>query len=240
MTCEECRFYIADGNAVGEKAAIEHMERCGECRRVAYALEELGRCLRAVRDGAPELPASLDTAVMESYHREMEHVTAPSRRSVAMRFAWAAMAAGLVLGAVLLVAHRKPQPVLDPIVQKAPAEVPVATAHQNVALSTPLQAKPATAHVRVAHLRVAHLRVTHRRPVETPAALTATESPANGFQDLMYCDALSCGGAMQVIRIQVPVTAMERMPSLRTSNGFVQADVVVGSDGVARAIRVVR
>jgi hypothetical protein len=69
--------------------------------------------------------------------------------------------------------------------------------------------------------------------------MAQTEPPTSGFQSLMYCDPISCGGPMEMIRIQIPVSVVTRVPAPRPSNGFVQADVVVGSDGVARAIRIV-
>lgn len=60
-----------------------------------------------------------------------------------------------------------------------------------------------------------------------------------GFQSLMYCDQLSCAGAMDVIRVQLasPVLGVSSV-SPKASN-FVSADVLVGSDGIARGIRVV-
>jgi hypothetical protein len=54
----------------------------------------------------------------------------------------------------------------------------------------------------------------------------------------MYCDQLSCSGAMEVIRMNLPASALGMQSPLRTSN-LVAADVVVGPDGVARAIRIV-
>ncbi len=66
--------------------------------------------------------------------------------------------------------------------------------------------------------------------------------PANstwpGYSNLMYCDPVVCSGPMHVVHIKVPVG--EAKPSLDkpVGNGFVNAEVVVGADGVARAIRV--
>jgi hypothetical protein len=80
-----------------------------------------------------------------------------------------------------------------------------------------------------------HAVVAVKRPHPAQLALT----PVSGFQSLMYCDPLSCPGAMDVIRIQIPVSAVNRLPASRPANGYVQADVVVGSDGFARAIRIV-
>jgi len=56
----------------------------------------------------------------------------------------------------------------------------------------------------------------------------------------MYCDALSCGGAMQLIRVQLPSSAAAFEPAAATPYGTIYADVLVGSDGIARGIRVVQ
>lgn len=59
-----------------------------------------------------------------------------------------------------------------------------------------------------------------------------------GYSDLMYCDPVVCSGPMQVVRIKVPVGQGKPGAGKIGSNSFVNAEVVVGPDGVARAIRV--
>jgi len=54
----------------------------------------------------------------------------------------------------------------------------------------------------------------------------------------MYCDTLSCPEAMDVIRVQLPSTAMPRQVSgFIQSSKSVTADVLIGPDGIARGIR---
>jgi hypothetical protein len=52
-----------------------------------------------------------------------------------------------------------------------------------------------------------------------------------GYTDLMLCDPLSCSGDAQVVRMEVPAQG--------SSEQTVLADVVVGDDGLVRAIRIV-
>ncbi len=70
----------------------------------------------------------------------------------------------------------------------------------------------------------------------------STAQPASstwpGYSNLMYCDPVVCSGPMQVVHIKVPVGQAKPSPGQRVGNGFVNAEVVVGPDGVARAIRV--
>jgi hypothetical protein len=54
----------------------------------------------------------------------------------------------------------------------------------------------------------------------------------------MYCDALSCPEAMDLIRVQVPTAAMPgQVSGFIDPSGSVTADVLVGADGIARGIR---
>jgi hypothetical protein len=58
-----------------------------------------------------------------------------------------------------------------------------------------------------------------------------------GYSNLMYCDPMVCSGPMQVVHIKVPVGQVKPNLGQSGGNGFVSADVVIGPDGVARAIR---
>ena len=58
-----------------------------------------------------------------------------------------------------------------------------------------------------------------------------------GYSNLMYCDPVVCSGPMQVVHIKVPVDQVKPNVGQSVGNSFVNADVVVGPDGVARAIR---
>lgn len=59
-----------------------------------------------------------------------------------------------------------------------------------------------------------------------------------GYSNLMYCDPMVCSGPMQVVHIKVPIGQVKPNLGQTVGNGFVNAEVVVGPDGVARAIRV--
>jgi hypothetical protein len=73
------------------------------------------------------------------------------------------------------------------------------------------------------------------------AAQNAAQSASStwpGYSNLMYCDPVVCSGPMQVVHIKVPVDQVKPNVGQSVGNSFVNADVVVGPDGVARAIRV--
>lgn len=72
------------------------------------------------------------------------------------------------------------------------------------------------------------------------AQVKTTQSASDtwpGYSNLMYCDPVVCSGPMQVIHIKVPVGEVKPSLGQSVGNAFVNAEVVVGPDGVARAIR---
>jgi hypothetical protein len=79
------------------------------------------------------------------------------------------------------------------------------------------------------------------RLASTGAANSVAQSASStwpGYSNLMYCDPVVCSGPMQVVHIKVPVGQVKPNLGQTVGNSFVNAEVVVGPDGVARAIRV--
>jgi len=79
------------------------------------------------------------------------------------------------------------------------------------------------------------------RLASTGAANSVAQSASStwpGYSNLMYCDPVVCSGPMQVVHIKVPVGQVKPNLGQTERNAFVNAEVVVGPDGVARAIRV--
>lgn len=88
---------------------------------------------------------------------------------------------------------------------------------------------------------VAKVGNPQRRPERKPAGRLDAELNASArFDSLLYCDRLSCGEPMQVIRLQVPVANVGRAYQSLARNGFMTAELVVGSDGVTRAVRIAK
>jgi len=72
----------------------------------------------------------------------------------------------------------------------------------------------------------------------TASVAQSASSTWPGYSNLMYCDPVVCSGPMQVVHIKVPVGQVKPNLGQTLGNAFVNAEVVVGPDGVARAIRV--
>ena len=236
MTCHELRLYFEDPLRMdaGLPCEAEHLAHCSECARFVEARHELGARLRLVRDSAPEPSAALQTAVLANYRRRIT-VDPPFVRSRTRRFTavcWAtAAAAVLALTAVLL---------LHPARRLETSNLKIETAQ-------PPMAQPGTSEKganRVSWKDAASSPKTRPRSARQPRRappVAPTKSPAfKDFRGLMYCDALSCGGAMQLIRVQLRSWAAAFEPAAATAEGAIYADVLVGSDGIARGIHVVQ
>jgi hypothetical protein len=68
-------------------------------------------------------------------------------------------------------------------------------------------------------------------------SIDKTSIDKQGFVALMLCDPLICSGDEQVIRMELPTTGGTSVDG--TVNQTVIADVVIGDDGLVRAMRIV-
>jgi hypothetical protein len=244
MTCKEIRAHFqgdhfAAINPLCKSAAfLEHVVKCGECSRLIEEQTELATCLLLLREGAPAMPASLDTSVLVNYRsyisqrpRSTTALPGASRTGLLGAFRWAAAVAFAVVaaGAVLLFisAQRSSVDRVSTKGRSVMAPLPLARANSQSAALEPVRKKPNSIVKSAKH-------ATPTIPVALPENWSSS-----GFQALMYCDQLSCPGAMDVIRVQLPSAAVAFGPTSSKASDFVYADVLVGPDGIARGIRVV-
>jgi len=242
MTCQELRSYYedrvrADTPSGADSAEIAaHVVACADCGRFVEAQREMETSLRLVRESAPPPSAALDATVLANYRRQAEEwrgsisaTPARGQRSFAVLRWSAGLAAVVLVAAILSFIGRKTGPTTAqlPAAPLAAVSQPTDRGHRdgNLSQATTRKAPHATAH-----------RVSSRHPVRS-AATVVNPLPV-GFRGLMYCDELSCSGAMEMIRVQLPSSAAFTSASTRT-NGIVLADVLVGPDGIARGIRIV-
>lgn len=228
MTCQELRLYFEDPQRRDAKLRdeAEHLVHCPECARFVEAQRELGAGLHLVRESLPQFPAGLDDAVLANYRNQVAERKAPVPSPFRGRFAvlcWSAAGAALVLVFVGLLWHSRKTVVTA---QPQSAQATAAPAVASTVASAPPQTKPKAAR-----------RI--RRPLTAPRVTSLAGPLPPGFRSLMYCDVLSCGGTMEVIRVQLPPSAVTFAPVSGSGGGSVFADVLVGPDGIARAIRVV-
>ena len=251
MTCEELRSHFEENRESDietDRAATEHFSVCADCSRFAEERRVLARNLTSVRQSVGQVPESLDAAVIARYRHfvaEREQMLPSSR--VRFRLSGRAWAWGAAVAAVLAVtafwvfsakhtdttAKTPTSTVMVPVAQVVTPNPVVHSPGRDVASN--VSTKRAVKHHAVTATKTAQSRSADH-PTSEPVRVA--RSLPEGFRSLMYCDELSCPEAMDIIRVQLPASAMPRqLPGLVRTGGSVTADVLVGSDGIARGIR---
>lgn len=241
MTCEELRTHF-EKNALPAEAEFwtdsrvaAHIASCAECSKFVEERQSVGKSLHLLRESVGPVPASLDAAVLANYRHFMTGRQATSKPQVQkarvplfLRLG-AVAALLLIASAIAWYSARKPIKTIaaPPPVQPSPTTV--------AALPDTPTGQP---QIRPAHRLVAPAR-KHSAPSNVHPAERTVASMPDYFRSLMYCDELSCDGAMGMIRVQLPASTLARPTSaFRPANGLVNADVIIGPDGIARGIRI--
>ena len=183
----------------------------------------------AEEDQSKEAPERLEPALLQAFRRQASTSPAPARRPRwAFGFGLASVAAAILIVAAVApgMLRRRPPPRRDTsIVARQPLPVPpVQTAQPSDPPSRPTHRKVSTAPAR-------------------QAAARAQKEVATEFLPLTYGDNLIPLEGGQVVRIRLPRSALTSfgLPVNEERAGeHIKADVLLGQDGVARAIRFVR
>jgi hypothetical protein len=145
----------------------------------------------------------------------------------------AAIVVGLLLGIRLVQRNSKPAPVQS---QTSPAINNPALTKQVEAAQSESHNPPPVTTKRVATVpnreRIAHAGAKASL-TQHPSAAQVAQVDEDGYVPLMFCDPLSCAADSQVVRMELPPN-----PASQSSQPQM-ADVVVGYDGVVRAVRIV-
>lgn len=231
---------LTDPVAVRDEQLAAHLRDCGECASWYEQRETLAAAIAALRNSTAEVEAGphVEAAVLRAFRRSSGGTVSeqPTRRwfafSLGSFFApagYAAVAAILALALGLGVwfwqraEHRsQPSAFQHQTEPSSPSQTaqPVQTADSS--------AKGATEEQQSA-------RSSKSKNGTAPAASSASLAQlaqAQGYIPLMFCDPLSCSGDEQVVRMEIPASAVDSEPQL--------ADVVIGDDGLVRAIRIVQ
>lgn len=233
MTCQELRRYFEDLSCLDEKSGAEadHLALCPACASFVETRQKLAAGLQAIRESTPQCPGTVDSAVLAHYRRRVANSQlSANSNSRGFRFAWvassAAAAALLVVVALYFVGGRA----------KDTATIRPQAAGRASLTSQPLATNKSENLARLSKPTGSHA-VRHRHA--SPTIPAVVEPPLPTFQSLMYCDELSCGGPMQLIRVRLPAPGTAFTPSSAAASGQILADVLVGPEGVARGIRIV-
>jgi len=215
-----------------------------------------GALLRVFRQGTPVANVSTTTAKLavvagtrtSAGVTERKSLVAPHSTPFALRLsrffevgAYAAVAAALLIALFLSVHLLRRGHDSPPIESKSlpAANVPVSSPAANLEEERASAAQVAPKRRYLGTSRAATLKPAHRQVIAPLAGnVTADEAQADadaGYVALMFCDPLSCASETQVVRMELPPSGGGASPGGQPQT----ADLVVGYDGVVRAVRFV-
>jgi hypothetical protein len=223
--------------------ALAHASDCVGCaeyleaeRRLALKLGFLSQALHGHE--APErLESALLTAFRERSEASVPQHSGPRFWAHQKFWAWGATAAALAAMIALAMgiqSRRSSQPRTS-----AAAITSSTTAQESSATSKAVATPDDTSEARpaISSLRRNRTATPRIRAVRTEGTTIADNS---GFVPLVYCDQLNCSTPGEIVRVEIPASSLPMMGLVNDNRtGPVRADVVVGEDGIARAIRLV-
>jgi len=235
-----------------DPAMLAHARECAACGRWVESQCRLASAMEALRASTAQCEASpkVEQAVLRAF-RAQEFVPAlPAAPDRAAPVVWklsrvfeigayAAVAAALImavfLGSRLL---RDRQTTLKPAQVRA-ASIPQHGGSFTAAIGaespTPSEAASPERAARPPRAKTDNVTVQESPQMTGQAVVTARDN--EGYMALMLCDPLICSGDEQVIRMELPVAAAVSVEGSATQP--VLADVVIGDDGLVRAMRIV-
>lgn len=265
MTCREFKhdaasLHLWELARTGDAEILGHADQCEACgswlqkqRKLAVSMQTL-QARTAGLEAGPDVERALLRVFRQDTLQSADHALSgvkersgsyrpavtPLSTPMALRLsrffevgAYVALAAALLVGVFLSIRllqhHSSPSAVES---QNVPAGVePVAN-----------QATPAPrviAEAPVARREVRPVTVARRRVHTSAVPENSVSSAVDDSQELaeaaytplMFCDPLSCAAETQVVRVELPPSGDSSQPQM--------ADLVVGYDGVVRAVRMV-
>lgn len=221
IACRACSALLA-----GERAVNEDLRLYAEATEQASASPRLKQSLRAAFD-ARHLAFAAGAPVIE-------FPTARPRRWARWTLAAAAGLIALLAVGVLLSARREGS--------VAPA-TPVAMETPAVAATPSPTAVDAPAHPQTdSQIAAAPRRRTARASRSSRAALMSSSEETTAFIPLTYLGGASPSDGGLIVRVEVPRTTLLSLGlplNLDRREELIKADLLVGDDGIARAIRLV-
>jgi hypothetical protein len=240
MSCQTLKEAIVEKARGGDlrpgtAAAVDsHVEHCASCSALLAREVQLSDGLRALAaSGASQMPSeALEQRMMASF---AEHL---SKRSIAghgARYRWMPAAAALILTTGAIAWWRPSNPALDDARRDKPSTTAVSNRSPAAAGTPAPEANPAA---RIADgTRNAGPAATAGRRPERPKPIRP-----EGFVALPAAAGLPDFESGEIVRVEIPLTSLpaygiEILPDARSSP--VEADLLLGQDGQARAIRLV-
>jgi hypothetical protein len=268
MNCERFQSVASDlarndiVEASERMSAIAHIDECDRCGQTWADERALSEGLRAMaaQMKSLEAPANLEEKLRAAFRNRTSALPiqfAPSRR----RYWVSAAAAALLIVFGLLVWRAHVSSLAQPpneaksnggaafpqSPKPAPSPVVAASGDQSQNDSLLSKREPPSPKVAKAHRAGRRDAALAKRPTAAAANAVAANTPTKevttDFVALGYGSAMDLQDGGQLVRVELPRSALARfgLPmNMDRADERVKADVLVGADGLARAIRFVK
>ena len=226
--------------------AMAHSNGCDDCAARLRDEEMLTRGLQSLASKMEPLEASraVEAKLMEAFRARQVVVPITRRKSNASY--WLAAIAAMLLIAISIVAfrwsNRQGNEPREAVKREEPQQQPKRDVNDKSKDQLARDIDKSD-DVDVLPQRSKPKRVRHVRPDSSQVANHATKEIATDFIPLSYMSATSFQDGGQIIRVQLPRSALANfgLPvNMDRYNEKVKADVLYGVDGTARAIRFVQ
>ena len=238
-----------------DKQMSAHAGECAVCGKWLESQRLLDSALQAlhVRTALREASPKVEQAVLQAFRRHgfkpTEAVAPESAAPAAWKLsrvfgfgAYAAVAAALIVGVFVGARMWRDRQATPTQVQgqnvTAPQRQVNSEAPKVVGNSTPSATKATEIARNYSHpVPITGNTTSPKRTKLGHEQAAAINIDRQGFVALMFCDPLICSGEEQVIRMELPATGTASADG--SSSQPVIADVIVGDDGLVRAMRIV-
>lgn len=268
MNCHEFEAIVVDlvrGEGVGSEMGTRcwaHAANCPQCAERLLQQEKLtaGLAILAAKTEQPSPKNEFEDVLRREFRREFANPEGKRERKVltietpyhGVRFnslwAWGVVAAAVLLASVagILAVRSRPTTGLVQNAQNKPATQTRNTRQPNLTENAATQrATPESAKSpRVSASKKSHVdgKKNNSAPTSHPASrLNPNDEVATSFYPLPYGSGLGLDEGWQIVRVSLRPDALASLglalPILPT--GTIKADLVLGEDGMARAIRFV-
>ncbi len=253
MNCQNFETIINDlardqmMDAMARDSALGHASACARCA-VRLADERMltaGLRRLAASAGAEEAPARVEARLLAALREQKTLAPYVNRYSHRLR-RLAISAAAAILVVLALAAIRFDQSIrVDRVEQAQKLSLKDQLAEPNKVMPVERQPALAIGNQQRSTQKLSPRNVIHH-PKESPRRAVdsgAMQEIATDFIPLVHGDSLNFMESGQLVRVELPRSALVSfgLPmNMERANQRVKADVVVGNDGLARAIRFVR
>ncbi len=230
--------------------ALAHSDECGDCaaRLGDEQMLTLGLQSLAAEMESLEAPRTVEAKLLEAF-RARTVVVPIAKRQASSRY-WLAAIAAMLLIAISVVVFRwsnraadEPRQVASQDKQEQPQPEPAVNNKSNEQFARDVE-KPDVEDSLPQRPKPKRVRpVSSRRPDSASVANHVTKEIATDFIPLSYMSAASLQEGGQIVRVQLPRSALANfglLVNMDRYNEKVKADVLYGVDGMARAIRFVQ